>query len=75
MYSAHTQSFLYFLKLIVFVCTCEYSSYGGQKRELDSLKRVLKVLLSPWAWMLGTKLRTSARAASSAISLVHILYF
>ena len=38
-------------------------AHGGQKRALNSPKLVLEGVVNPQMWVLGTKLRPSARAA------------
>lgn len=51
---------MYILKVYMHVSD---SVVRGQKRVLDSLELVLQVVVSHLMWVLGIKLRSSARAA------------
>jgi hypothetical protein len=65
----------------VWLCVCECSAHGGQKRASDPPELELQVVVSRPLWVLGIELRSSARAAivptpeavSSALYL--IFYF
>lgn len=54
----------------VWVCACEHIDYEGQKRTFDSLVQELQLVGSHQIWVLGTKLRSSARHLSSSLDLL-----
>ena len=53
----------------VCVCACEHSTYGGQKRVLNSLELELQVEATCRMWILGTELGPFA-SSTSALGLV-----
>ena len=57
------------LRVCVCVCACECSTYGGQKRALNSLELELQVEARCRMWILGMELGPFA-SSTSALGLV-----
>lgn len=49
----------------VYVCVCECSAQGGQKRALNPLQQELQIIVSHPVWVLERELRFSGRSVHS----------